>query len=318
MQIELVAVPSGLGLMPRGVERAPAALRDAGLAARLGARRAHTVPVPPWSPRRDDATGLLNPDRLVVMATRLADTVSEVLAGGGFPVVLGGDCSILLGPMLALRRRGRYGLLHVDGHADFWHPSQEDMGEAASLDLALVTGRGPDIVTNLEGLVPLVRDDDVAQLGYRSAENDSYLKVHVRDTAITVHDLGDVRRDGIVACTAGALAVVAGDQLDGFWLHLDVDVLDDELMPAVDYREPAGLTWEEAEHVLAAAAASGRLCGVQLTIYNPLLDGPAAPLAARIVEMLAAGIHQPLSRGCETRYAPVPLARPPSCDPRPR
>jgi arginase len=105
-----------------------------------------------------------------------------------------------------------------------------------------------------------------------------------------VHDLGDVRRDGIVACTAGALAVVAGDQLDGFWLHLDVDVLDDELMPAVDYREPGGLSWEQAEHVLAAAVASGRMVGMQLTIYNPDLDGPGAPLAGRIVDLLGAGL----------------------------
>jgi len=259
MAIELVAVPSGLGLVPRGVELAPAALRDAGLADRLGARRVHTVPCPAPRSERDAATGLLNPDALMVVATRLADTVVEVLDGGGFPVVLGGDCSILLGPMLALRRRGRFGLLHVDGHADFWHPSQEDLGEAASLELALVTGRGPALIADLEGLAPLVRDEDVAQLGYRSAENDRYLDQHVRDSAISVHDLSDVRRDGVEVCTDSALAVVSRPELDGFWLHLDVDVLDDDLMPAVDYREPGGLTWQEAEHVLAAAARFARV-----------------------------------------------------------
>jgi arginase len=290
MAIELVAVPSGLGLAPRGVELAPGVLRDAGLAHRLGARRVHTVPCPAPRPERDAETGLLNPDGLVVMATRLADTVAEVLDGGGFPVALGGDCSILLGPMLALRRRGRFGLLHVDGHADFWHPSQEDLGEAASLDLALVTGRGPALITDLEGLAPLVRDEDVAQLGYRSAENDRYLDEHVRDSAISVHDLGDVRRDGIEASTAAALGVVARPELDGFWLHLDVDVLDDRLMPAVDYREPGGLTWQEAEHVLAAAAGSGRMAGMQVTIYNPALDDRDAPLAERIVDLLGAGL----------------------------
>jgi arginase len=181
-------------------------------------------------------------------------------------------------------------VLHVDGHADFWHPSQEDLGEAASLDLALVTGRGPALITDLEGLSPLVRDEDVAQLGYRSAENDSYLDEHVRDSAISVHDLGDVRRDGIEASTAAALAVVTRPELGGFWLHLDVDVLADELMPAVDYREPDGLTWQEVEHVLAAASGSGGLVGMQVTIYNPALDAPGAPLAERIVDMLAAGL----------------------------
>lgn len=290
MTVELIEIPCGLGLLPRGVERAPAVLRDAGLPQRLGANRVHTVPCPGAGTTRDEQTALLRPAELITMATRLADSIGPVLDAGALPVVVGGDCSIVLGSMLALRRRGRYGLLYVDGHADFWHPTQDDLGEAASVDLALATGRGPSAVTDLEGLAPLVRDEDVAVLGYRSAVNDSYLDEHVRDTAITVQDLGDVRRDGVEACTERALAAAARPGLDGFWLHFDVDVLDDALMPAVDYREPGGLTWDEAGHTLAAAAATGRLTGMQLTIYNPALDAPGAPLASRIVDLLASGL----------------------------
>lgn len=189
MVVEVVEVPSNLGLLPRGVERAPGALRDAGLSQRLGARRVRAVPCPAPDPARDAETGLMNPAGIVAVGARLADTIEKVLDNDAFPVVIGGDCSILLGSMLALRRRGRYGLLHVDGHADFWHPSQEPIGEAASLDLALVTGRGPASIVDPEGLAPLVRDEDVAQLGYRSALNDHYLDEHIRDTAISVHDL---------------------------------------------------------------------------------------------------------------------------------
>jgi arginase len=290
MTVELVEVPCGLGLLPRGVEKAPAALRHAGLPQRLGVHRVHTVPCPSAGSARDEETALLRPAALIGMATRLADAIGRVLDAGALPVVVGGDCSILLGSMLALRRRGRYGLLYVDGHADFWHPSQDDLGEAASVDLALATGRGPSIMTNLEGLAPLVRDEDVAVLGYRSTVNDSYLDEHVRDTAITVEGLGDVERDGIHACTERALATAARPDLDGFWLHFDVDVLDDALMPAVDYREPGGLSWEQAGHTLAAAAASGHLTGVQVTIYNPALDAPGAPLAGSIVDLLASGL----------------------------
>jgi arginase len=290
MTVELVEMPCGLGLLPRGVETAPAALRNAGLPQRLGARRVHTVPCPPAGIARDEETALLRPLELISMATFLADAIGQVLDAGALPVVVGGDCSILLGSMLALRRRGRYGLLYVDGHADFWHPSQDDFGEAASVDLALATGRGPSMVTNLEGRAPLVRDEDVAVLGYRSAVNDAYLDEHIRDTPITVQALGDVERDGIEACTERALTTAARPGLDGFWLHFDVDVLDDALMPAVDYREPGGLSWEQAGHTLAAATASGRLTGVQVTIYNPALDAPGAPLADRIVDLLASGL----------------------------
>ena len=79
-------------------------------------------------------------------------------------------CSILLGSTLALRRRGRYGLLFIDGHADFYQPEANPNGEAASMDLALATGRGPDVLTNLEGRKPLVVDEDVVAFGFRDTD----------------------------------------------------------------------------------------------------------------------------------------------------
>src|SRR4029450_798166 len=90
-------------------------------------------------------------------AARLADAVGAVLDQGSFPIVLGGDCTILLGITLALRRRGRYGLLFLDGHADFYQPEAEPTGEAASMELALVTGRGRALVTALESRRPRPR-----------------------------------------------------------------------------------------------------------------------------------------------------------------
>ena len=84
--------------------------------------------------------GVLNPTGLRDYSFALAEAVTTVLDAGDFPVVLGGDCSIVLGSMLALRRRGRHGLLFIDAHADFYQPEAEPTGEAASMDLALVTG----------------------------------------------------------------------------------------------------------------------------------------------------------------------------------
>lgn len=282
-----------MGLLPRGVEQAPVALREAGLPQRLAATAVRTVRSPAPESAPDAETGVMNVAGVADVAKRLADAIEEVLDGEATPVIVGGDCSILLGSMLALRRRGHYGLLHVDGHADFCHPSQESAGEAASLSLAIVTGRGPAVLVDLEGRAPLVRDDDVAHLGYRTESMytlDRFLDEHIRETAIDVHDLGDIRRFGIESCTTDALARVARPEIDGFWLHLDVDVLRHQLMPAVDYREPGGLTWREVEYVLAAASDTDRLVGLEVTIYNPTLDAPGAPLAARIVDLLAAGL----------------------------
>jgi arginase len=288
---EIIEAPSVLGLFPKGVEHLPQALIDAGLVERLAAARGHLVTAPAYHGERDAESGLLNATALADYARALADEVGSVLSRRAFPIVLGGDCSILLGSLLALRRRGRYGLLFLDGHADFAHPSEEPSGEAASMELALATGRGPHVVADIDGCGPLVRDDDVALLGYRvfTDGNDRHLGTHVRDTAILVHDLNDIRRDGLTAALRASLARVGRDDLGGFFVHLDADVLDDAVMPAVDYRTPGGLQFSEVARIVSAALTTGKAVGLELTIFNPALD-PDGSLARELVDMLAAGL----------------------------
>lgn len=286
----IIEAPSVLGLFPKGVEILPDALLDAGLAGRIGARVAARVEPPPYDHKRDEVTGLLNPDGIASYSTALADAVSAVCERGDFPVVLGGDCSILLGCLLALRRKGRAGLLFLDGHADFYQPEAEPNGEAASMDLALATGRGPDIVTNLEGLRPLVRDADVVVLGRRDAEiADEQGSQRIEKSGIEMIELPELRRQGAGAAVEAALDRLHSPALDGFWIHLDADVLDDAIMPAVDYRMPDGLRWDELTVILQRAILSGRAIGIDITIYNPRLDETGA-IASAFVDTLASGL----------------------------
>jgi arginase len=269
----IIEAPSVLGLFPRGVERLPDALLDAGLAGALDARRAGRVVPPAYDARRDAATGLLNPTGLRDYAHQLCDATGDVLDGGDVPIVLGGDCSILLGNLLALNRRGRFGLLFLDGHADFYQPEAEPNGEAASMDLALATGRGPRVLADLDGRGPLVGDEDVVVFGRRDAEEaEAAGSRRIEDTAITVLDLASVRERGAARAASDAVEHLGRPDLEGFWIHVDCDVLDDAVMPAVDYRLPGGLSWDELERVLTAAIATGRAVGLELTIFNPALD----------------------------------------------
>jgi arginase len=198
-QYAILEAPSVLGLRPTGVERLPEALIGAGLDAQLRARRAGRIEPPPYDVRRDPETLMLNPQGIADYTPKLADAIEEVLETGDFPVVLGGDCSIVLGSLLALRRRGRYGLLYVDGHADFYQPEANVNGQAASSDLALATGRGPDIMTTFEGYQPLVRDADVVVLGFRDAEEAATYGSQVPPPEMRAIDLPEVRRSGVDA-----------------------------------------------------------------------------------------------------------------------
>ncbi|MEU6687487.1 arginase family protein [Streptomyces sp. NPDC046832] len=286
--VVIVEAPCVLGLRPTGVEELPEALLGAGLAEGLGAVRAGRVEPPPYDPERDPDTGVLNGDGIAAYSVALADAVGEVLDAGGFPVVLGGDCSVLLGTLLALRRRDRHGLFFLDGHSDFYQPSAEPAGEVASMELALATGRGPRVLADLEGRGPLVRDEDVVALGFRDAEESAAYGMQPLPPALHALELHTVRALGAAEAARRAVRLLTGNGTGaGYWVHLDVDVLDDAVMPAVDYRQPDGLTWQDLETVLRTALFAGGAAGLTVTIFNPRLD-PDGTLAHRLAACLTA------------------------------
>jgi arginase len=239
----IVEAPSALGHVREhlGVERAPEVLLGAGLADGLAARRAGRVEAAGYSAERDSGTHIMNPQAIRDYSPLLADAVTAVLDAGEFPVVLGGDCSIVLGAMLALRRRGRYGLLYIDGDADFYQPEASPLrGAASASDLAFATGYGPDIVTDIEGRRPLVRADDVVVFACRDAADRERRACQPLTAGMLVIDRGQVRRLGAGAAAREAVRYLTrdGGPEDGFWIHLDADVLDETIMQAVDDPRP--------------------------------------------------------------------------------
>jgi arginase len=268
----IIEAPSILGLKPTGVDKLPGRLLSYGLADRLHARRAARLETPPYSRERDPQTNTLNARMIAEWSPKLADAVEDVLDAGEFPIVLGGDCSIVLGPMLALKRRGRYGLFFIDGHADFYQPEADPNGEAASMDLAFATGHGPRLLTDLEGRGPLVRDEDAFVFGFRDAPEQAEYGSQPLPPKLRAFDLATVRRMGVESAAAAAVEHLTRDDLDGFFIHVDADCLNDDLMPAVDYRIPDGFSWSELKTTLEMAVSSGKAIGLEVTIYNPNLD----------------------------------------------
>jgi len=290
-QFTIIDAPSILGLRPTGVEDLPEALKAAGLMSELSAEYGGRVSSLSYSSERDKSTLLLNPDSIRAFSLQLADAVAFVLHKKRFPLVLGGDCSILIGNLLALRRLGRYGLFFIDGHADFYQPEASPTGEVADMDLAIVSGRGPNVLTDIDGLKPLVRDQDIIVFGYRDAEQAaSYGSQVVRDTNMHVFDLPYVRKIGtITAAASQAVEMLVNGELDGFWIHLDADVLDDSIMPAVDYRLAGGLSFSELSELLKTIVASDRAVGIDITIFNPRLDLDGS-ITPRFVSSLVQGL----------------------------
>lgn len=103
-------------------------------------------------------------------------------------------------------------------------------------------------------------------------------------------DLDAVREAGAAAAARQAVDWLGGGGTAGYWVHLDVDVLDDAVLPTVDYRLPGGLSWAELETVLRVALSSGQAVGLDGTIFNPRLD-PDGRVAVRLAECLRRGVR---------------------------
>jgi arginase len=287
--IVVVDAPSNLGLAPPrpgaepGCRGLASALRGRDILGRIGAKEGGKIDSPPYSPDVDPATGIRNGGALRAFSMDLAESIESFVRDGSFPVVLGGDCGILVGNMLALRRIGRFGLAFMDGHLDFRHPgNSEIVGAAAGADLALVTGRGPDRIADIDGLGPLVRDGDVVALGERE-DYPEWRDIHGTD--IAVWDLGELRALGPAQAALKFVGRMEAGGVDGFWIHLDADVLDDAIMPAVDSRQPGGLSYSELVELLGVLLRHGLAVGMEVTIFDPELD-PTGEIADGLTDAL--------------------------------
>lgn len=277
--------------MGRGEERAPAALRAAGVVERLGARDAGGVDARIRDSRRDPRTGVIGAADVVRASAAIAAGVRAVFGTGARPLVLGGDCTLLLGVFGALPAGS--GLWFVDGHADFLDGESSPTGEAADMDLAILTGHGPPGL--FERDEPLLDPAAVVLLGHRPSEFDpDVARENVRlDPAIHALTAPELLERGAGRVGAEMAARLAGQPA---WLHLDLDVLDESALPAVSYPQPLGLDREALAALARPLATAPSLIGISVADFNPDLDRDGSH-AARIVELLVSLLGGPAGEG---------------------
>lgn len=294
-RVDLISAPSNLGLRPPapdvepGTWRAPEVLLAAGLASGLAVRRRMSLARPAYRFEAEPGTRIRNGRGIRRFTESLGSLVEPSLRSGGFPLIVGGDCSVLLGGLLGLRRAGGRGLVHVDGHSDFFHSGNYDtssrLGSAAGMDLALATGRGEEVLTRWPGVSgPLVADADAIQVGERDSNDPGFARTYgdIVRTDIRRLIVQDVLRSGVEVAAREMVARLAERGLDRAWLHVDLDVLDQSVLPAVDSPGSPGLTFEQLATLLRALRMSGRIAGAEIAIYDPTLD-PTGRYARDIV-----------------------------------
>ena len=291
-RVELLGVPFNSAGTTDGVARGPAALRRAGLVEALrtvgvDVRDRGDVVLGPTAPERDPSSRVIAPTALTAMIEAVRDEVDAIVRDGRFPLVLGGDCPILLGCLAAPAVAGA-GLLFVDGHEDAWPPDASTTGEAADMELGFALERAIDGLPEplLEAL-PRLDPRRVAVIGPRDEADLAEAGVQSIDGVVDV-----TRPEAIGPDAAGQLGIDTMERLAASgltWYHVDLDVLDTASLGAVDYRQPGGLDWATltalSRGALASAPAGSTVAGWDVTIYNPDMD-PDGTGAARIVRFL--------------------------------
>lgn len=294
--IALIGAPTSAAAHGPGNEKAPAALRAAGLVERLNAAgfmvndlgdvEAQLFQQDDESPRARNLNGVVR------ALNALRPKVEEAAKSGALPLVLGGDCTIALATVAAVRRYYRHvGLLYMDRHPDLNVPASTPSGRLAGMVLAHVVGRGAPELVRFWSEPPLVREPDISLFGCE--DYDTYERDLLRTSPIRHFSANEILRHGVARSAQSAVEHIHSDARH-FVLHLDADVISGEEFSASEFTSPGGLHLSDVREALEVIIRQKNLLAMELTAYNPDRDADGSA-AKMLVELIVSALASRLA-----------------------
>jgi arginase len=286
-KIALIGAPSSAAAFLPGSEKAPAALRAAGLVERLQGAGYEVADHGDCAPRLfaddEEHRRARNLGEIVAGLNDLKTRAEIAVKSGAFVLVLGGDCAQVLGLLTGVRRYHRHvNLLWMDRDADLNTPATTPSGRIDGMVAAHVIGKGAPELVRFCGEQPLVREPDVTFFGLERLDPPE--RELLSKSAMRQVSAADIQAKGASAAAKEALAHLHADARE-FVLHLDMDLIAQEEFSAVNVPASGGLRFEDVRASLREFAKHKNLLGLDVAQYNPDKD-PGAGGASKIVDLL--------------------------------
>ncbi len=269
--VRIIGIPIDLGQNQRGVDMGPAAIRYAGLAARLKrigyqVQDAGNIMVPVRDAIDRSGRGFIPAIAQVCNAVYLA--ASQAMSEGVIPVFLGGDHSVAIGTIGGVTASGPCGLIWIDAHGDFNTLESSSSGNVHGMPLAALLGEGAPELISVGRSGAKLSAQNVVLVGLRDL--DAKEKERLKKSGMLLFTMRDVDEQGMGQVARAALEWL--DHCEHIHVSLDVDALDPNEAPGVGTPVPGGLSYREAQLLMEIIADSQRLSSLDIVEINPILD----------------------------------------------
>lgn len=276
-EINLFEFPFNLGLTKKehetepGVKKLPDWFRKFGFHEKIAPKNIFRLVSPEYTMNFDKETGVKNPDQIIEYAKKQSELILKNSNNNTFNIILGGDCSILIGTAVALKQMGNFGLFYLDGHTDYIPPKLSPSGGVAGMDLAIVSGLGHKKLTNINNQKPYFLEENIFCIGNAETDDEEYVE-QIINSKIHYFDLYQLRKNGFRKTSEDFINLINEKNLDGFFIHFDVDVLNDNIMPCVDSRMEDGIDYDNLKKILHPLIHNEKCFGIEITILDPDYD----------------------------------------------
>ena len=287
-KIAIIGAPSSAAAFLPGSEKAPAALRAAGLMERLQSIGYEIHDLGDCAPRLfaddDEHKRSRNIPEIVASLNDLKPRAELAFKSGALLLVLGGDCTQIIAMLAGARRYYKHiNLLWFDRDADLNTPASTPSGRLDGMGLAAIAGKGSPELVRFWGEPPLVREPDTLIYGLVRVDPPEQ-EFLTRSPMRHVYAV-DIQGKGAPKAAQDALGLLHADARE-FMLHVDLDVIAQEEFPAVNVPDSGGLSFAEVQSSLNEFAKQKNLLALDIAQYNPDKDADGSG-ARKIVDMLA-------------------------------